>query len=121
MPCLCACAATKKAEGSHVLQPSEDLNPDTVIFTSCAARDRSYQTSILLPEDSRLRISFGLTRKGGGAALSHNLVSWADDELWSSYRWWKKSVSRLAVDCTYKDRQGLGISSKDKQYTPQSN
>lgn len=31
----------------------------------------------------------------------------------------KKSISRLALDCTYKDKQGLGISGKDKQYTPQ--
>ncbi|TNN28430.1 hypothetical protein EYF80_061422 [Liparis tanakae] len=35
-------------------------------------------------EDGRLRVSFGFTREGGGAALSHDLVPWADDKLGSS-------------------------------------
>lgn len=47
--------------------------------------DWSYLTSLLLPEDSRLRVSFGFTREGGSAALSHNLVPRADDKLGRSW------------------------------------
>lgn len=46
----------------------------------------SYLTSLLLPEDSRLRVSFGFTREGGSAPLGHNLVPWTDDKLGRSWR-----------------------------------
>lgn len=87
----------------------------------------SYLTSLLLPKDSRLRVSFGFTREGGSAALSHNLVPWADDKLGCS--WSQRAKAPVLVDQWYtvrpniraRDYQGLGISSKNKQYTTWSN
>lgn len=46
---------------------------------------RAYLTSFSLPEDSGLRVPFGLTREGGGAALRHNLVPGAHYKLGSSW------------------------------------
>lgn len=45
----------------------------------------SYLASLPLPEDSGLRVPFGLTREGGGAALRHNLVPGAHYKLGSSW------------------------------------
>lgn len=46
-----------------------------------------YLTPLLLPEDSRLWISFGFTWKCGITVLCHNLVSWANDKLRWSYNY----------------------------------
>lgn len=50
----------------------------------------SYLTSLLLPENRRLRVSFGFTWERGSAALGHNLVPWTDDKLWCSWRTGKR-------------------------------
>ena len=84
-----------------------------------AVWDWSYLTSLLLPEDSRLRVSFGFTREGGSAALSHNLVPWADDKLGRSWsqrgkasvlvrKWYEKRLNIRTGDY----RGGGGVSSK---------
>lgn len=56
----------------------------------------SYLTSLLLPEDGRLRVSLGLTREGGGATLSHYLVSWTDDKLGCS--WCRRVKTQVLVE-----------------------
>lgn len=79
--------------------------------------DWSYLTSLLLPEDSRLRVSFGFTREGGSAALSHNLVPRADDKLGRS--WSQRGKASVLVRKWYKKRLNIrtgdyrgGVSSK---------
>lgn len=87
----------------------------------------SYLTSLFLPEDSRLRVSFGFTWEGGSATLSHNLVPWTDDKLRGS--WGQRVKTAVLVDqwnivrlnISAGDNQCLGISSKNKQYTTWSN
>lgn len=87
----------------------------------------SYLTSLFLPEDSRLRVSFGFTWEGGSATLSNNLIPWTDDKLGGS--WGQRVKTTVLVDqwnivrlnISAEDYQGLGISSKNKQYNTQSN
>lgn len=64
----------------------------------------SYLTSLPLPEDGRLRVPFGLTWKGGSAALRHNLVSWPYDKLGSS---WRGRTPALVVGVTQKERANI--------------
>lgn len=84
---------------------------------------KSHLTSLLLPKDCRLWVSFGFTWEGGGAALGHNLVPWTDDKLRGScsqrvkvavlvHKWNTAKPNVMAGDY-----RGLGSSSRHKQYT----
>lgn len=82
----------------------------------------SYLASLPLPEDSGLRVPFGLTREGGGAALRHNLVPGAHYKLGSSWTGRGRTpavsgvVERTEAEIEKHD-DVEGISGRDR-YTP---
>lgn len=79
---------TQRTGDGESCQPKEAFSPQEIIdadvFHMLVFVAHSYLTSLPLPEDGRLGVPFGLTWKGGSAALRHNLVSWPYDKLGSS-------------------------------------